>query len=352
MRIQLLSLGHQFHGVTDALDTFCRQMLEGDLTAVAVKVHTVVGGGIAVSGQRVVGAAGIVARTLTGIGSKEHAAGVDHLLGEFLVVGCLDNQVFRSIGVREADGLLLILHEHQRTVLQRFRGNLLTRQEFELTVHLSLYVEDYLFRGGDEQHLRVDAVFCLRQQVGSDELYVGLLVGNHTHFRRSCRHVDSHIVQAHLLFGGHHVLVAGSEDLIHLGHGFCAVGHRADGLNTAGLEDLAHAGDTGSHEDGGIHLSATVRRRTEYNLTTTGNLRRRGEHQYGREEWGSTAGDVEAYFLDGDAFLPAGDARLCLHLPGLELLGLMEYLDVIVGQLDGSLQFSTDQPLRLFHLLF
>ena len=159
-------------------------------------------------------------------------------------------------------------------------------------------------------------------------------------------------MQAHLLFSGHHILVARTEDLIHLGHRLRTIGHGSDSLNTTGLEDLADASDTGGYENGGIHLAVTSWRRTEHNLLTTCNLGGCGEHQHGREEGSGTTGDIESHLLDGDALLPTGDTRLCLHFLAFELLGLVEGVDVIMGELDGSLQFGTDQSLGLFHLLF
>ena len=67
MGVELLGGGHEFYGVTDAMDTVGGEMLEGDLAAVAVEIHTAIGCCVAVSRQGVIGAAGVVARTLTGI---------------------------------------------------------------------------------------------------------------------------------------------------------------------------------------------------------------------------------------------------------------------------------------------
>ena len=67
MGIELFGGGHEFYGVTDAVDAVGGEMLEGDLAAVAVEIHTAIGCSVAVSGQSVIGAAGIVASTLTGI---------------------------------------------------------------------------------------------------------------------------------------------------------------------------------------------------------------------------------------------------------------------------------------------
>ena len=80
MSIQLLSSSHQFYSTTDAADAFFGKVLEGDFATVTVEVHTIVCCGIAMSGQRVVGTAGIVASTLTGILPKEDAASIHYAL--------------------------------------------------------------------------------------------------------------------------------------------------------------------------------------------------------------------------------------------------------------------------------
>ena len=194
-------------------------------------------------------------------------------------------------------------------------------------------------------------MLSLRQQVGSHELHVGVLISNDANLRWSCRHIDGHSLLTYLLLGSHHVLVARTEYLIDLGDRLRTVSHRADGLYATSLEDLAHASDSGSHEDGRIHLAVTTWRRAEHNLLATRNLRRCGEHQDRREEWGSTTRDIETHLLDGDALLPAYDARLRLHLLCPEALSLVEGLNVIVSQLDGSLQVCIHQLLSLLHLL-
>ena len=89
MGVELFGLSHELYGMTDAVDAVFRQMLEGNLATVAVEVHTAVGSGIAVSGQCVVCAAGIVASTLTSVCSEEHAAGIHHFGSQLFEVTCL-----------------------------------------------------------------------------------------------------------------------------------------------------------------------------------------------------------------------------------------------------------------------
>ena len=320
MCVQLLSLRHQLYGMTNMPDTFCSQMLEGNLTAVAVQIDTIVSSGVAVGRQCVVRTAGIVAGTLTGIRSQEDATGIDYPLSQQLVVLHLHNQVFRSIGVGEGHHLINRTDEHVAAVFQRLSSYLLTWQQSQLTFHLSLHLVELVTAGGDEEHLRVDAVLCLRQQVGSHKLSIGCLVSQHADLRGSCRHVDSHFIEADLLLGCHHILVARTENLIDLGHRLRTVSHSTDGLHTASLENLAHASNAGSHQNGGIDLSLFIRRCTQYDFLTSGYLGRCGQHQDGREEWGSAAGNVESDALDGHTFLPADHTFLCLHLLSDEAL--------------------------------
>ena len=161
MRIQLLGLGHQLHGAANVADAFLRQVLERNLAAVRVQVHTVVCRGIAVRRQRVVGAAGIVAGTLAGVGTQEHAARIDHALSQLLVVLRLNHQVLGSIQVRQVHHLLGRVHQHVAAVLQCTGGNLLARQQRQLAVQLGMHLVQLPLAGGDEQHLRVDAVLGL-----------------------------------------------------------------------------------------------------------------------------------------------------------------------------------------------
>ena len=121
-------------------------------------------------------------------------------------------------------------------------------------------------------------------------------------------------MEAHLLLGGHHILVARAEYLVDLGNRLCAESHRADGLNAASLENLADASHAGCHQDSGVDVTLTVGWGAEHNLAASGNLGRGGQHQHGREEGGRTTGDIESDALDGYALLPAGDTFLGLHL--------------------------------------
>ena len=327
-------------------------MLEGDLTAVAVEVYTAVGSGITMCGQGVIGAAGIVACTLTGILAQEHATCIYYLIGHLGIILYLQNEMLGSIGIREVDGLLKTAYQYQTAVVECLGCHLLTGQQIQLTVNLGLNVEDDLLGGGDEEYLRVDTMLGLRQQVGCYKLDVGMLIGDDTYLGRTCGHVDSYVVQANLLLGGHDILVAGTEDFIYLGYALGTIGHSADGLYATCLEYLAYTCNAGCHQNGGVYLTIATWRGAEHTLLASCNLSWCGQHEYGREEWGGAARNVETNLLDGYTLLPANHAGLRLDLLALELLRLVEGFDIVVSHLDGCFQIGTYQRFGFVHLLF
>ena len=264
--------------------------------------------------QGVVRTAGIVAGTLTSIRAQEYATRIHHALSQLLIVLYLQNQVLRGIGIREGNHLVNGIDEHIIAVFQCLGRHFLAGQLLQLALHLGLHLVQLRFAGGDEEHLRVDAVFSLRQQVGSHKLRIRCLVSQHAHLRRTGRHVDSHLVQTDLLLGSHHILVARTEYLEDLGHALRTVSHSADGLYATRLEYLAHACNACSHQNGRVYLAFLVRGRTQHNLPATGYLGRRCQHQHRREEWGSASGNVETYLLDGYTLLPANHTLLGLYL--------------------------------------
>ena len=87
-----------------------------------------------------VGAAGIVAGTLTGILAKEHASGIDDLLGESVIVVGLDYEMFGGIGIGEGHCLVIIRHNHELAVVESFGCYLLAGKQVELTLHFIFYL--------------------------------------------------------------------------------------------------------------------------------------------------------------------------------------------------------------------
>ena len=289
-------------------------MLEGNLATIGVQVHTIIGRSITVCRQRVVGTTGIVASTLTSIRTQEYATRIHHALSQLLIVLYLQNQVLRGIGIREGNHLVNGIDEHVIAVFKGFSGHLLTGQLLQLALHFGLHLVQLRFTGGDEEHLRVDAVFSLRQQVGRYKLSVGRIVSQYAHLRRTSRHIDGHLVKTDLLLGSHHILIARTEYLEDLGHTLRTVSHSANGLNATRLEYLAYSGNACSHQNGRIHLAFLVRRRTQHDLLATSYLGRCCQHQHRRKEWGSASRNVETHLFDGYALLPANHTLLGLYL--------------------------------------
>ena len=132
----------------------------------------------------------------------------------------------------------------------------------------------------------------LTQKVGSNKLGIAVSIGNNAYLRRSGRHINSHIVQAHLLLGSHDILISGAENLVNIWNRLRAIGHCADSLNTTGFEYLAHSSNLGGYEDGWIYLSVASGRRAENYLAASCYLSRCGKHQDCREQRSRSARNV------------------------------------------------------------
>ena len=100
----------------------------------------------------------------------------------------------------------------------------------------------------------------LRQQVGSHKDGIALVIGYDAHLTRAGRHVDGHVVEAHLLLGRHHILIARTKDLIHFWHAPGAISHGSYCLHTAGLENLADTSNARSGQNGGIYFASAFGR--------------------------------------------------------------------------------------------
>ena len=128
MGIELFAGCHGFHGRTDGANAFGGEVLEGDFAVIAVEVDTTIGCCVAVSRQCVVGTAGIVACTFASVVAEEHAAGIDDLLAQGLIVVGGYDEMLRCIGIAQVDGCLLGVDHHKRGVLQRLGSDVLAWQ--------------------------------------------------------------------------------------------------------------------------------------------------------------------------------------------------------------------------------
>ena len=194
-------------------------------------------------------------------------------------------------------------------------------------------------------------MLSLRQQVGSNKLWVARLVGYHANLAWSSWHVNSHIVERHLLLGSHHKLVARTEYLIYLGHRLRAISHSTYCLHSASLEYSAYSSHLCCHQYGRVYLAFLVWRGAEHNLLAASYLGRSGKHQYGREQWRSATRYVEAYLLYRYALLPACYAFGCLHLCALKLLRLVELCNILVGKDECFFQLFVNKSLSLGYFL-
>ena len=159
-------------------------------------------------------------------------------------------------------------------------------------------------------------------------------------------------MKRHLLLGRHDVLIAGAEYLIHLGHAFRTVGHGADGLHAACLENTVHSGHTGCAKDGRMHLAVTSRRRAKHDFTASGNLGRCGQHQHRGEKRRRPSGYVKPHPFYGNGFLPTGHPGTDFHLRRFKALGSVELPYIVVRQAQGILQFRRHQTFGLVHFFF
>ena len=53
--------------------------------------------------------------------------------------------MFRSVGVAEVHGLLLVVHKNENGIIQRLGCNLLAGKALELLLYLLLYLVEHLF---------------------------------------------------------------------------------------------------------------------------------------------------------------------------------------------------------------
>ena len=132
--------------------------------------------------QCVIGAAGIVAGTLASVGAEEDAASIDDLCGQLVVVVCLNDQMLRCVGIAQSHHLIGRTDEHTAAVVKGFLGDVLAWKEIQLTLYFDLNISEELFTRRDEQHLRIDAMLGLRQQISSHKGGIGTFVGQHADF--------------------------------------------------------------------------------------------------------------------------------------------------------------------------
>ena len=133
---------------------------------------------MAVGGQDVVGAAGVVAHAFRAVGTEEDGTGVLDSGQEGARVGGLHDEVFRRVGVADSDGLLQVGGEEGAAVGERCGSGIAA----QLAGKCGVGAGDEFGAGADEDDLAVGAVFGLGKQVAGDVVRVGGIVGDDQHF--------------------------------------------------------------------------------------------------------------------------------------------------------------------------
>ncbi|MNV43349.1 hypothetical protein D3C71_1350600 [compost metagenome] len=162
------------------------------------------------------GSGGVVAQRLGRPTTDEDRPGGGDLLDQTFRLLGLDRQVLGTIEVGHFTSLSHVGHADGAGLGQRGVGDRRAGQGLHLTFNLG----DDLVQGGaavgHQQNLGVGVVLGLAQQVGGDDLEVGVAVGDDQQFRRSRRHVLRRTVRqaGRIALGLGHIGVAGPEQLI------------------------------------------------------------------------------------------------------------------------------------------
>ena len=169
-------------------------MLERNLAVITIQIDAIICQRITMSRKGMIGTTGIITSTFTSILSQEYTTGIYHFLRQFIIIASGNNQMFRRISIAEFNGLIIILHQDKFRIIQRLGSHLLSRQLFELFFHLFLHFLNHLFRSRNQENLRINTMLSLRKQIGSNKYRITGFIRNNTYFRRTCRHINSHIV--------------------------------------------------------------------------------------------------------------------------------------------------------------
>ena len=350
--IELLGLGHELHRAADAADALGGEGLQGELALETVDAQAAVGAHAAHGGQRVVGAAGVVARAFAAVVTQEDGPGVDGFLSHSGGVLHGDDEMLGGVSVGKINGVLLISQHDDAAVGNGLGGHFPAGQLRKLLLHLGSHGFGHGGIGGDQHGLAVRAVLGLAQQVCRHKGRHAAGIGQHFHLAGACRHVDGHTGQGSQLLGGGHIGIARAENLIHLRHRGGAVGHGGDGLSPAHLEDAGHAAEIGRKEDGGIHLAILAGGRAEHHFLAPGHSGGHRQHEHRGEQRRLTTGHIQAHALNGQrallAFHTGGGLQFHGSLGGM--LQFVEVVDVAVGQFDGLLKLLRHAAAGFLHL--
>ena len=190
--------------------------------------------------------------------------------------------MLRRVAVREVDGRRDVGHEDDQAV----RGQGLPRdiralERCELQRQLFEHRMGEHRAVGDQDGAGHRVVLGLSQQIGGDELRIGGFVGDQQRLGRTGKLVDIDDAEDTAL-GQHDEDVARSVDLVDVGNGLGAIGHRRDGLRATDAKDAIDAGHLGRRQDQRRDFATRSTRRADDDLLHAGDARRHGGHQQRR----------------------------------------------------------------------
>lgn len=170
--IETLHLGKVHNSTADALETLLGDDLGGDELLECRRVDTAVHSGVPVCRQGVVCTGGVVSTRLWGVCAHEDGPCVVNLRHPGLGVLDLQDQVFWGISVGHLESVVHRLDLDRRRVRNTLSHNVDSRQLQGLSVDSLVDAVDLCVGhvDGKENHLRVDTVFGLREQVGGDKV--------------------------------------------------------------------------------------------------------------------------------------------------------------------------------------
>ena len=166
--------------------------------------------------------------------------------------------MFRRVAVRQVDGRRDVGHQYDESV----RGEGLPRdvralQRGELQRQLFEHRMGEHRAVGDQDGAGHRVVLGLSEEIGGDQLRVGGLVGDQQRLGRTRKLVDIDDAEDTAL-GEDDEDVARSVDLVDVGNGLGAVGHRRDRLHSTDAKDAIDAGHFGGRQHQGRDLPISV----------------------------------------------------------------------------------------------